>query len=67
MKFLAVAIILFVTRIFYLSKEEKIIIALEDNQLMFTGKGPRKLPLLLQTENSFTVGERGRIVFFSGC
>ena len=52
------------TGIFNLSKEEKIIIAMEGNQLMFAGKGPRKLPLLRQTINSFTIGERGRIVFF---
>ncbi len=50
---------------YYLSKEDKITISIEKNQLMFEGKGPRKLPLLRQTGNSFTIGERGRIVFFS--
>lgn len=52
------------TGIFNLSKDEKIIISLDDNQLMFEGKGPRKITLLRQTDTSFTLGERGRIVFF---
>ncbi len=50
---------------YLLSNGEKIIITLENNQLMFEGKGPRRLPLLRQTTNSFTIGERGRIVFFA--
>ena len=49
---------------YLLPKSEKITITLESNQLMFEGKGPRKVALLRQTGNSFTVGERGRIVFF---
>ncbi len=50
---------------YLLSNGEKIIVTLENNQLMFEGKGPRRLPLLRQTTNSFTIGERGRIVFFA--
>ena len=56
--------ILLFTGTYHLSKEEKITITSENNQLMFEGKGPRRLPLLRQTDNSFTMGERGRIVFF---
>lgn len=55
------------TGIFNLSKAEKIIIALEGNQLMFAGKGPRKLPLLRQTENSFTIGRTRTNCILSGC
>ena len=49
---------------YLLPKAEKILITLKNNQIMFGGKGPRKLPMLRQTTNSFTLGERGRIVFF---
>ena len=47
-----------------LPKNEKVVITWENNLLMFEGKGPRKLPLLPQTDKAFTVGERGRVVFF---
>lgn len=50
--------------IYHFSKKDSIIITFENGQLMFEGLGPRKLPLLRQTPNSFTIGERGRIVFF---
>ena len=53
-----------ITGAYILSKEEKITITHEAGQFYFEGKGPRKLPLLRQTENSFTIGERGRIVLF---
>ena len=56
--------ILLFTGTYHLSMDEKITITDENNQLMFEGKGPRRLPLLRQTDNSFTIGERGRIVFF---
>ena len=49
---------------FRLSPTEKIALTLEQGVLMFEGKGPRKLPLIPQTENAFTVGTRGRIVLF---
>ncbi len=47
-----------------LSSNEKVTISVEHNTLFFEGKGSRKLPLLRQTDTSFTIGERGRIVFF---
>ncbi len=50
--------------VFKLSKEEKVIISIDNNQLMFEGKGPRRIPMLRQGGTSFTLGERGRIVFF---
>lgn len=50
--------------VYQLSKKDSITISLENSQLMFEGLGPRKLPLIRQTSNSFTIGERGRIVFF---
>ena len=50
---------------YLLANGEKIIIRLEDNQFMFEGKSPRKLHMLRQTANSYTIGERGRIVFFA--
>ena len=49
---------------YLLSSSEKIFITLENDQFMFEGKGPRKVPMLRQGANSFTIGERGRIVFF---
>ena len=52
------------TGTYLLSKGEKISITFEGGQIMFEGKGPRKLRVLRQTTNSFTIGERGRIVFF---
>ncbi len=52
------------TGTFSISKDEKVVVSLKDNQLMFEGKGPRKIPLLRQTDTSFTLGERGRIAFF---
>ncbi len=48
---------------YQLSQTEKITLKLEQGQLMFEGKG-RKIPLIVQTENAFTVGTRGRIVLF---
>jgi creatinine amidohydrolase len=54
------------TGTFRLSKDEKVIISVDNNTLMFEGKGPRKIPLLRQSDTSFTLGERGRIVFFRG-
>ena len=42
---------------------EKVIISAEKNQLVFEGKS-RKSVMLRQTANSFTIGERGRAVFF---
>lgn len=56
--------ILLMTGVFTLSRDEKIIISIDNNQLMFEGKGPRRIPMLRQSNNSFTLGERGRIVFF---
>ncbi|MEJ0057891.1 MAG: creatininase family protein [Bacteroidota bacterium] len=49
---------------FSITRDETIVITLENNILQFEGKGPRKYPLLPQTANSFTIGERGRIVYF---
>jgi creatinine amidohydrolase len=56
--------IFLMTGVFTLSREEKIIISIDNNQLMFEGKGPRRIPMLRQSNTSFTLGERGRIVFF---
>lgn len=56
--------IFLMTGVFKLSKDEKIIISIDNNQLMFEGKGPRRIPMLRQGNNSFTLGERGRIVLF---
>ncbi|CAN5514230.1 hypothetical protein BH10BAC4_BH10BAC4_26190 [soil metagenome] len=47
-----------------LSKDEVIIVQLENDLLTVEGKVPRKFSLLPQGSNSFTIGERGRIVFF---
>jgi creatinine amidohydrolase len=47
-----------------LTNGDKIVISLEHGQLFIEGRGPRKLPLVIQTDNSFIVGERGRVVFF---
>ena len=49
--------------VYNLPGDEKVTITLEKSELMFNGK-LRKLPMLRQTPNSFTIGERGRVVFF---
>ncbi len=53
------------TGTYRISDTEKITLTLENGQLMFEGKGPRKLPLVPQADNAFTAGTRGRIVLFS--
>jgi creatinine amidohydrolase len=47
-----------------LSKDETITIQMENGQLTISGKVLREFSLLSQGNNSFTVGERGRIIFF---
>ncbi|NOT76470.1 MAG: creatininase family protein [Cyclobacteriaceae bacterium] len=48
-----------------ISKDESITISMENGILIFERKGIRKFPLLQQSQTSFTIGERGRIVFFN--
>ncbi len=53
------------TGVYRISDSERITLTIENGQLMFEGKGPRKMPLVPQTEHSFSAGTRGRIVLFS--
>jgi len=50
---------------FRISDKAQITITLENGHLMFEGKGPRKTELVPLSNDSFTVGTRGRVVFFA--
>ncbi|MBL7846516.1 MAG: creatininase family protein [Cyclobacteriaceae bacterium] len=52
------------TGTYRLSATEKIVVSVESGRLMVEGKGPRKVELVTQSENSFSAGTRGRLVFF---
>lgn len=52
------------TGTYRISTTEKVTVTLESGRLMVEGKGPRKLELIAQSENSFIAGTRGRLVFF---
>lgn len=50
--------------IYKISASESITLTFVQGQLMFEGKGPRKISLRRLSENSFNAGTRGRLVVF---
>lgn len=50
--------------LYILSNGEKLMLKLENDVLTMRGKGDRSYKLIRQGPEAFTVGERGRIVFF---
>jgi creatinine amidohydrolase len=49
---------------YLLSGNEQITLTLKNGKLMMEGKGPRTVELVPQSDQSFTAGTRGRVVFF---